>query len=103
MVFSFAFDMLLHNDAKQLWQEFCQINESISNEDAEKWFLENFTTAKTLVDNVAELSSMKQKMNEKYQTYEIRVKNLVKEIFEKKRSIEDVTRLFITNGLRSEK
>ena len=23
--FSFAFDMLLHNDAKKLWQEFCQI------------------------------------------------------------------------------
>ena len=42
MEFSFAFDMLLHNDAKQLWQELCQINESISNEDAEKWFLKNF-------------------------------------------------------------
>ena len=103
MELSFAFDMLLRNDAKQLWQEFCSTKQSLTNEETEQWFNDSFTTTKSIVEKIAELYVCKQKPNERYRNYEIRVKQLVKEVFDSKLSVGDISRMFILKGTRNDK
>lgn len=103
MELSFAFDMLLRDDAKQLWQEFSSFKEAVSNEEIEKWFLETFSHAKTVYDKVQDLATMQQRPDEKYRSFELRVKKLVSEVFDKKNTLEEITRLFILQGLNSKK
>ena len=55
MELSFALDMLLRRDAKQLWQEFIRTNEAPTKDDVEKWFPETFSNVKTIYDIFKEL------------------------------------------------
>ena len=103
MGISFAFDMLLRGDAKELWQETNTNEDFNSNEKCESWFRSTFINDKSLVDKITDLSSVKQRIDEKYRNFEIRVKHVVHDIFESKRSPEEISRVFILNGLRSEK
>jgi len=103
MEFSFALDMLLRGDAKQLWEEYNSSNDPITNEEVEKWFIETFSSTKSIYDKVKELSVIKQRKDEKYRNFEIRVKKMVTDVFQKKFTIEEITRAFILQGLQSEK
>ena len=84
MEFSFALDMLLRGVAKQLWEEYNSSNDPITNEEVEKWFIETFSSTKSICDKVKELSVIKQRQDEKYRNFEIRVKKMVTDVFQKK-------------------
>ena len=103
MELPFAFDMLLRGDAKELWQEANTSEDLMTNDKCENWFRLTFINVKSMVEKISDLSSIKQRVDEKYRNFEIRVKKLVKEIFESKRSPDEISRIFILNGLRSEK
>ena len=81
---SFAFDMLLRGDSKDLWQEFSNKKEAITNDAVEVWFTETFSNVKSIYDKIKELSAVRQRVDEKFRSYELRVRKLVIEVFEKK-------------------
>ena len=88
MELNFAFDMLLRGDAKQLWQEFSSHRDSIANEEVEKWFSETFADVRTVCDKMKDFSSVQQRADEKYRSFEIRVRKMVDDIFNLKLSSE---------------
>ena len=103
MELNFAFYMLLQWDAKKLWQEFSSHRDSIANEEVEKWFSETFADLRTVCDKMKDLSSVQQRADEKYRSFEIRVRKMVDDIFNLKLSAEEMTRLFVFQGLKCDK
>ena len=58
---------------------------------------------KTIYDIFKELSTVRQITDEKYWNYEIRVRSMVTEVFEKKLTTTEIRRTFIRQGLQGDK
>nr|AMA21729.1 putative BRCA2 [Schmidtea mediterranea] len=65
------FDLLLSEEAKIPWKDFKTIG--LTDEDARSWFVDTFTSQKSIADKIYDLAHVKQK-NEGFATFELRVK-----------------------------
>ena len=69
------FDLLLTDEAGILWKDFkC---DGITTEDAKKWFTDSFTVKKSFSELILELAMAKQEADERFATFEIRVRNVI--------------------------
>ena len=95
------FDLLLSEEAGILWKEFKF--STISDDETRAWFQETFTKKKSITDKISELASVRQYRDERYATFEIRVKKLVDDVFDCGNSREDIVRSIILNRIQNER
>lgn len=95
------FDLLLSEEALILWKEVK--TPSMTNEKAREWFNETFTKKRSIMDKISDLSSVKQNIDERFATFEIRVKKLVDEVFDCGLSRESIVGFIVCNRVRNER
>ena len=95
------FDLLLCEEASILWKEYK--NSSITDDQARGWFNETFTKKKSIIDKLSDLSNVMQNHDERFATFEIRVRKLVDEIFDCGISREDMVGFIVSNRVRNER
>ena len=95
------FDLLLSEEASILWKEFK--HPSLTDDQARGWFNETFTKKKSIIDKISDLSNVRQNHDERYATFEIRVRKLVDEVFDCGVSREDIVGFIVSNRVRNER
>ena len=96
-----AFDVLLVDEAAVLWTSFR--NKDTTEVIAKTWFNDTFTIKKTITNKIVELSQVQQDTDERFATFEIRVRNMVKGIFSSGMSEEDIVRDIISHRVRDDR
>ena len=95
------FDLLLSEEAGILWKDFKIPN--ITDKEAKEWFSDTFTKKKSITDRICDLARVEQEKNERFATFEIRVKKLLDDIFDCGLSREEIVRNIVTNRVQNER
>jgi len=83
-----VFDLLLVDEAAVLWRNFRK--DSTTKEEAKSWFKEIFFVKKSFFDFLMELTNVKQNDEERFATFEIRVRELVDKVLDSGMSKESI-------------
>ena len=94
-----AFDLLLSDEAAILWKDFK--TDSTTKDEAKSWFIDTFTIKKSISDMFVELAGIKQQDNERFATFEIRVKHLLDNILNSGLSRDEIVKDFISKRTKS--
>lgn len=90
-----TFDVLLTSEAKTLWEN-VKASET-TDEKARMWFLNTFTIHKSMTDKIKELAALEQEEDERFATFEIRVRKALAEILHSGREEEEIVQDLISN------
>lgn len=94
-----VFDLLLSEEAATLWKNFkC---DTTTKEEAREWFTETFMIKKSITDLFMELAEVKQNHDERFATFEIRVRNLLNSVLDSGLSKEEIVSDFLSKRARN--
>ena len=96
-----ALDLLLTDAAAILWN--AEKPTKTSDELAKEWFIETFTVRKTITNKIVELAEAHQGTDERFPVFEIRIRKLVKDIFNSDMSEEQIIRDIIAHRARDDR
>jgi len=96
-----TFDFLLEGDAKDLWLAF-KSRQNVNDKMASDWFKGKFIKEKSFLRIIEECSGIRQKENERFENFELRVLRSVKEIFESGLTVEEIAQQIIKKRVSSE-
>lgn len=85
-----VFDLLLTDEAGTLWRNFK--TETTTREEATAWFQDTFLVKKSFTDLLMELADVRQKEDERFATFEIRVRNLLEMVLDPQISRDNMVR-----------
>lgn len=94
-----VFDLLLSDEAAVLWKDFK--TDSTTKDEAKAWFMDTFTIKKSITEMFVELAGVKQQDNERFATFEIRVKQLLDNIFNSELSRDEILKDFISKRTKN--
>ena len=94
-----VFDLLLTEEAGILWKAFKV--DSTTQEEAKCWFTETFMKKKSISEKIMELAEVKQKDDERFATFEIRVRKLLDAVFDPELSREDIVAELLSRRAKS--
>lgn len=96
-----AFDILLTEDALTLWKS--SADSVKNNEEAISWFNDQFVIKKSIVDELMELANVSQGENERFNTFEIRVKKLVDQIYDTNLGKDEIVKCFLKSRVKDDR
>jgi hypothetical protein len=102
--FKMVFDMMLVDEAATLWIEFQRSEtKEFSGCEIKEWFLDTFTLKKSMIAKIVELSEVRQGDEERFATFEIRVRKLINSVLHSGLNEEEIVQDVIKNRIRDNK
>ena len=98
-----AFDLLLHGDAKELWTSFKENHKTPSDVEIRTWFTSKYVKSKSFFQKIDEMSQLRQRLDERYENFAIRVMKLVREVLSASQTEEMIIKEIVTKRMYSEK
>lgn len=99
-----AFDLLLHGDAKELWIAFKETQKTpASDQDVKGWFILKYVKSKSFLQNIEDMSLIKQRSDERFENFIIRVRKLVREVLSANQTEDMIVKDIVTRRMYSEK